>query len=108
VEGCDGLDILPTLAGDSAREHDALHWDCGFQWAVRSGPWKLSWVADDENVDHLKTYEHAPMGNGWFLANLSDDLSERQNLIESNAATATRLRELHTAWRENVGLPTHP
>jgi arylsulfatase A-like enzyme len=104
VDGVDGLDIVPTLAGESKVQHDALHWDCEFQWAVRSGSWKLSWVADDENAQHLKAYEHAPMGEGWFLANLADDIAEQHNLIATEPSIASRLHELHTNWRETVGL----
>ena len=54
------LDLVPTLAAARRRDrrgdrrprhpphplrgrrkvaHDTLHWDCEFQWAVRSGPW---------------------------------------------------------------------
>ena len=38
---CDGRDQLGLLRDDDAG-HDELHWDTGFQWAVRSGRWKLA------------------------------------------------------------------
>jgi arylsulfatase A-like enzyme len=105
VGGADGLDIRSTLAGEADVEHDTLHWDCEFQWAVRSGPWKLSWVGDVADVQHLRDYEHAPMGSGWFLANLSDDIAEQKNYLSAEPAVVDRLLELHSTWRAEVGLP---
>jgi len=100
------VDIMSTLAGSSEVAHETLHWDCGFQWAVRSGEWKLSWVADDINTQHLKAYEHAPMGQGWFLANLSDDIGEQTDHFAAQPDVVARLRKLHAEWRAEVGLPS--
>lgn len=36
----DGVDKFPLLVQSDAG-YDALHWDCGCQWAIRSGDWKL-------------------------------------------------------------------
>jgi len=101
----DGVDLLPVLNGETESAHSALHWDCGFQWAVRSGDWKLSWVdADSPSVDHLSRYEHAPMGAGWHLADLGTDLGEQHNRIDDEPAIAKRLQALHADWRTEVGL----
>ena len=101
----DGVDLLPVLTGDTDSAHSALHWDCGFQWAVRLGDWKLSWVdGTDPQVQHLSRYEHAPMGDGWHLANLTDDVGEQHNRIDDEAPVAQRLRDLHADWRAEVGL----
>ncbi|MFI5736355.1 sulfatase [Kribbella sp. NPDC051587] len=97
----DGIDALPTLRGDDAG-HSALHWDCGFQWAVRDAEWKLSWVGDTEDSRHLQAYEHAPMGNGLFLANLADDVGEQRNLIDAEPEIAARLSRLHAEWRAEI------
>lgn len=68
------------------------------------GEWKLSWVADDANTRHLRDYEHAPMGEGWFLANLADDIGEQTNHLSAQPEIADRLRSLHAGWRAEVGL----
>ncbi len=101
----DGLNLLPVLNGDTGSAHTALHWDCGFQWAVRDGDWKLSWVdSTDPQVQHLSRYEHAPMGDGWHLANLTEDLGEQHNRLDDEPAVGQHLRDLHAAWRTEVGL----
>ncbi|GAA3089396.1 arylsulfatase A-like enzyme [Kribbella aluminosa] len=104
VDGTDGVDILPVLTGVGDVAHENLHWDCGFQWAVRSGDWKLSWVDDNASTRHLRDYEHAPMGEGWFLANLADDIGEQRNELSAQPEVAARLRALHADWRAAVGL----
>ncbi|MFI6679260.1 sulfatase [Kribbella sp. NPDC050470] len=101
----DGLNLLPVLSGAADTAHETLHWDCGFQWSVRSGPWKLTWVADTPEVTHLKSYEHAPMGTGWHLSNLSEDLPEHQNHFHTEPALAATLHTHHNTWRTTVGLP---
>lgn len=102
----DGLDLLPLLRGDSTEAHPALHWDCGFQWAVREGNWKLSWVdPTSPQTTHLRNYEHAPMGDGWFLTNLATDLPEKSNHYTAEPDLAEHLTALHLAWRTEIGLP---
>ncbi|TDD26518.1 sulfatase, partial [Kribbella turkmenica] len=110
VDGVDGIDLLPVLSGEDETGHEALHWDCEFQWAVRSGDWKLSWVGDTPQVVHLRDYEHAPMGAGWFLSNLTNDPSEQHNHLTTHPEIATSLHTRHITWRSTVGLPplTHP
>jgi arylsulfatase A-like enzyme len=109
VPESDGLNLLPVLNSDEDSAHTALHWDCGFQWAVRSGDWKLSWVdGTDPQVQHLSSYEHAPMGDGWHLANLTEDPAEQHNRIDDEPAVAERLQALHAAWRTEVGLNALP
>ncbi|MFI5693926.1 sulfatase [Kribbella sp. NPDC051586] len=101
----DGLNLLPVLRGESEGAHTALHWDCGFQWAVREGDWKLSWVdGADPQTNYLRDGEHAPMGDGWFLTNLNSDLGEQTNHYTEQPAVVERLTALHAVWRTEVGL----
>lgn len=112
----DGVDLSAVLAGD-ARGNDTggddrddpcrtLHWECGWQFAVRKGRWKLSWVDPDSVVaDNVRTHEHAPVGNGLFLADLDKDLAETTNLARSQPQVVVRLLEEHARWIDEVGLP---
>lgn len=96
----DGVDLLTADGG-----HDELHWDCGFQWAVRAGDWKLCEVDDQSrSVQHLASYEHAPMGSGLRLTNLADDVAEQQDLAAEHPEMVERLKVLHRSWRTEVGL----
>ncbi|GAB3920812.1 sulfatase-like hydrolase/transferase [Kribbella albertanoniae] len=97
----DGIDALPILQGTKADQR-TLHWDCGFQWAVRDAEWKLSWVDDTEESRHLQAYEHAPMGKGMFLANLTEDVAEQHNLVDTEPEIAARLSALHQEWRADL------
>ncbi|MFW6600355.1 sulfatase family protein [Propionibacteriaceae bacterium Y2011] len=98
----DGRDVL---AGPLERGHEALHWECGFQWAVRAGGWKLSWADPDaKQVKNLMAHEHAPMGRGQFLADLSTDPSEQQDRSAERPDLVAELTARHDAWRVEVGL----
>ncbi|SDS24765.1 sulfatase family protein [Microlunatus soli] len=97
----DGIDLISDDAG-----HRDLHWDCGFQWAVRSGDWKLCEVDDGSpNVQHLASYEHAPMGEGLRLTNLAVDVAEQHDLSSQHPEIVEQLTALHRSWRTDVGLP---
>jgi arylsulfatase A-like enzyme len=101
----DGLDLLPVLRGETDTAHSALHWDLGFEWAVRAGDWKLSWFdGEDPHTIQQREYEHAPMGDGWFLADLSTDIGEQHNRLADEPEIADQLKTLHAAWRAEVGL----
>lgn len=101
---CDGHDLVTQLAS-TGTGHDELHWDCGFQWAIRSGPWKLS-VADPDSptLDQLATYEHAPMGAGTFLADLVADPGEQHDLAGQHPDLVADLTRRHADWRSLVGI----
>jgi len=100
----DGQDLLEALAGDRTG-HDELHWECGFQWAVRAGRWKLSNVdGADPTTVNLRAYEHAPMGAGTFLADLDDDPGEQHDLADQRPDLVEELTARHQAWRSDVGL----
>jgi len=101
---CDGRDFLGSLTGKDSG-HDALHWGCGFQWSVRQRSWKLSFVDESRPaVENLRRSEHAPMGSGWFLADLDSDIAEQHNLALDRPELVTRLTALHDAWRAEVGI----
>lgn len=94
----DGRDLLATDG------HEALHWDCGWQWSVRRGDWKLHWVEPGSPVaEAIRDVEHAEPGSGYFLSNLAQDPAETTNLYDAEATVAAELAALHAAWVADVG-----
>jgi len=110
------MDILPTalaaagapvgdddtdgrdLFGSDGR-HDVLHWDCGWQWAVREGDWKLRWVDATSPVGaEIQRVEHTDAGSGLWLVNLADDPGERRNLASDRPDLVERLSAHHESW----------
>lgn len=97
---CDGRDLL---GADGADGHEALHWDCGWQWSVRRGDWKLSWVEPGSPVaDAIRDVEHAEPGSGHFLANLAVDPAETTNVAEQEPGILAELAALHQEWAAAV------
>lgn len=104
---CDGINQLPAWRGQRPdRQHDALHWDAEFQWAVREGDWKLHVVEAGPQVNYLSHSEHAPISPGTRLINLASDVSETTDLSERHPEIVRRLTARHRAWRTDVGLQT--
>ncbi|WP_425865139.1 sulfatase family protein [Arthrobacter sp. TWP1-1] len=96
----DGIDLL-AAAGDakSGTGHQTLHWDCGWQWSVRRGDWKLKWVEPGSPVAQaIRDVEHAEPGSGYFLCNLAADPAETTNLKDAEPAALAELEALHAAW----------
>ena len=107
----DGIDQVPALRGSPDATgprpagHEALHWDCGFQWAVREGDWKLHVADEGPHADALRRTEHTDIGVGTRLSQLGDDPGETTNLLDRQPEIVVRLRARHEAWRREVGLP---
>lgn len=100
----DGVDLLSHLLG-APEAHNALHWDCGWQWAVREDNWKLRWVDEASPVgDYVRRVEHTDPGRGLMLVDLAKDPGEQRDLSIERPDVVERLLALHTAWREEVGL----
>lgn len=102
---CDGVSLVPELIhqDESAHEDRGLHWECGFQFAVREGDWKLAWVdGDSPAVEHLSSFEHAPMGSGWQLTNLREDVGETTDRLADEPEIARDLLDSHTRWLESL------
>ena len=92
----DGVDLMPFLTGTTkiAEPHTTLYWRFGNQWAVRHGDWKLL------------------VGNGGSMTpelyNLKDDLSEKNNLAETNADKVAELKALWEKWNGEQAPPIAP
>lgn len=99
----DGMNLLPLLRGIDPATHEALHWDNGFQWAVRSGKWKLSWVdAESPHTQGLRDVEKAEPGLGLRLYDLEDDPGETTEVSADHPEVVDTLALLHARWRAQV------
>ncbi len=96
----DGIDLVTAAGGDkSGAGHQTLHWDCGWQWSVRRGDWKLKWVEPGSPVAQaIRDVEHAEPGSGYFLCNLAADPAETTNLKDVEPTVLAELEALHAAW----------
>jgi arylsulfatase A len=95
-KGIDGVSFASVLRGRSLAEHRPLFWHYPHYspqggepaGAVRWGDWKLIEFFGDGRSE---------------LFNVKDDPGERRNLVQSQTATANKLREMLRAWRATVG-----
>ena len=100
---CDGADRLPLLRGDEADGHAELHWDNGFQWAIRAGNWKLIWVDEDDPLTQgLRSVEHAEPGAGYCLFDVVNDPGETIDRAAAEPGRVAALRARHEGWRAEV------
>ncbi|WP_020523656.1 sulfatase family protein [Catelliglobosispora koreensis] len=100
----DGHNLLPgwTSAGEDGGR--VLHWDCGFQWAVREGDLKLLWVEPGSPyAEAIRQVEHTDPGSGIYLFDLAADPGEISNLAAQRPADVSRLTQLHEAWKASCG-----
>lgn len=84
--GIDGVSILPTLQGTSARQklRDHCYWEAAPQQAVRQGDWKAYRAAPSERIE---------------LYNLAEDIGETRNLASAHPEIAAKLEKLMTTSR---------
>lgn len=102
-EHCDGRSLRGVLAGEDGAGHEELHWDNGFQWAVRRGPWKLTWVDQaSPETDGVRRLEHADPGPSVRLFDVVADPGESTDLATERPDVVARLMAAHEAWRSEV------
>lgn len=100
---CDGIDQLPLLRGERDTGHDTLYWDCGWQWAIRRGDWKLRYCdGDAPAAAGIRTVEHADPGAGLGLYHLGDDIGETTNLAGTHPDLVAELAADHERWRASL------
>ncbi|MCZ6673560.1 MAG: sulfatase [Verrucomicrobia bacterium] len=97
----DGVSIMPLLKDPEANlNREALYWhfpgytqkgfEGGPQSVIRSGPWKL-----------IKRYED----NSLELYNLEEDIGETKNMVDTQPAIRTRLKNKLEEWLNEVDAP---
>ena len=95
--GVDGVSFVPVLRGETQTPHDALFWHYPHCWnrgkvspysVVRAGDWKL-----------IRFYETGREE----LYNLKTDVSETNDLWETQMVKRNELSSRLTAWLKTVG-----
>jgi arylsulfatase A-like enzyme len=102
----DGMSIVPLLKGKKTLNRKAIFWhfpaylepynDQQWPWrttpagAVRQGDWKLVEFFEDGTIE---------------LYNLKNDLSEKNNLVETMPEKAKGLHRMLVEWRKSVNAP---
>ena len=85
---------MPVLADGAASPQRDLFWEMGQQTAVRRGPWKL--------VLKGQLVEGAPPEDDVHLANLDQDMGERNNLKDQYPDLAAELAAAAKTWRAGI------
>ncbi|GLZ78726.1 arylsulfatase [Actinorhabdospora filicis] len=103
-DGFDGRDQLAHWRGEAGSPHEALYWDCGFQWAVRDARYKLRHAdGGDPTARAIAQVEHTAVGDGTALFDLAADPGETRDLSAELPGVAARLRAEWERWRDEVG-----
>lgn len=103
----DGLNLVPRFMGEG-KGHEALFFDTGFQWSVRTKDWKLHEVHSDENSQNarriMKEVEHSDIGQGQSLFYLKENLSEGQeaNLLADYPERVSEMKAMYEEWQEKI------
>ena len=103
----DGHDLRPVWEGRSPG-HEALHFDTGFQWAVRTPRWKLRGVDPSTgHRDHLLAVEHTDIGQGVTLVPMGarpapGSESDAADVAASQPEVVAELTALHERWRSGL------
>jgi arylsulfatase A-like enzyme len=85
----DGVNLIPFLTGDNkGRPHETLFWRIDRKTAIRIGDWKL-----------LRNPSRG-QGDDWELYNLANDVSESNNLAQSEPR---KFKEMLAAWKSMNG-----
>lgn len=103
---CDGIDLRPSLEDPELPVHEALFFDTGFQWAVRTRDWKLRFV-DPEAPERagILTVEHTDIGSGLQLSRSTGTLAgpdETADLSQEFPEVVAALSARRESWRAEV------
>lgn len=103
----DGVNLFERFSG-VGKGHDALFFDTGFQWSVRTQNWKLHEVHDDENSQNarkiMQEVEHTDIGCGRSLFSLRDHLAEtpENDCLSQYPDKAAELAQLYHEWYREI------
>ena len=90
LKSLDGVNLIPFIHGEKATPpHKNLYWHKLWFSAMRNGPWKLIYVQD----------------YGYALYNLEEDLSESNNLIQSEKKRSEQMIAQLKDWKAELEKP---
>ena len=83
---------MPFLIGGWKTPHRELCWEYGRQWAIRRGPWKLTFAlpSKEAKVPVLGLYD------------LSRDIGESHDLASEQPERVKQLQAARAGWRKSV------
>ncbi|GAB5402289.1 MAG: N-acetylgalactosamine-6-sulfatase [Aureliella sp.] len=93
IQPIEGHDLRRVLSGQSPSEHNTLFWRQGGRAALREGDWKI--VAPGRDATNRK----------WELYNISDDMSESNNLAETKPGLLEKLQSKFSTLDKQMAPP---
>ncbi|MEZ6122647.1 MAG: sulfatase [Planctomycetaceae bacterium] len=101
----DGLDIWPVLSGASnADGHDVFHYFKGLKLeAIRAGSWKLHLAEGGKAAGKAGKRNPSGAPTEVQLYNLTDDISENQNVADQHPDIVNRLKDLASRMEADLG-----
>ncbi len=96
----DGRSWFPLFKDPNASIHDALFFEWASQHAVRSGQWK--YVEQGFINMELSRKNRATGADAVYLADVTSDPGEKQNVRAQFPDVATKLGKLHEQWRATI------
>lgn len=94
----DGKSIVSVIeSANSPSPHNVLYWETRNHWVVRQGDWKL---VHNGPATEYKGRKISKVKD--FLSNMSEDVTETQNLAETHPEIVKKLTKLHEAWTSDV------
>lgn len=90
----DGVDLLPKLRGSQSPARPPLFFRYGPEWAVLSDKWKLLHQVDNDTLQPTD-----------WLFDLSTDIGETTNLMDSKPTIAANLRTTYKDWSHHLPAP---
>ncbi|MCX7743453.1 MAG: sulfatase-like hydrolase/transferase [Flavobacteriales bacterium] len=89
----DGMSLWPLLESNETKHHTYLYWYSGYNFAIRSGNWKLIVNQKDKTME---------------LYSLLNDQGEKQSMHETKSQIAFELLAILNAWITEIPKPTWP
>ncbi len=98
----DGQDLSPLLLGETEKSpHEAWYYFAGTQLqAVRSGPWKLAVVRQNEGLGRRGSANKEPFTP--TLYNLDEDIGETTNVIDQHPDVVEQLHALIAKMNDDL------